>query len=159
VQLRQLLNKAYTILLRLCQRVSWNIDDMKCRAQGILLIDNSLHREEIDHSTKGLFNTHRQLEKQGMRPQTFLHHGDSPEEISPGTMEFVDKSNARHMIFFGLAPDGLSLRFDPADSAEKPYCAVQDPQAPFDFSGKIDMARGINDVDKMITPETGRSSG
>src|SRR5215471_17779494 len=93
-----------------------------------------------------------------MCPQTFTHHINSAQKISPRAIKFIDKSNARDMIFLSLAPYGFRLWLNSSYSTEKSHCAIQHSQASLDFSRKVHMTRGINDINEITTPETGRSS-
>jgi hypothetical protein len=48
------------------------------------------------------------------------------------------------------------LRLDSGDCAEDRDRAIEHAQAALDFDGEIDVSRGINDIDAVIAPETGR---
>jgi hypothetical protein len=48
------------------------------------------------------------------------------------------------------------LRLNPLHGVKHCHSSVEYPKRPFDLNRKIDMARGINDIDPMVSPETGR---
>jgi hypothetical protein len=76
-----------------------------------------------------------------------------------GTIHLVDECNARHAVLICLTPYGLRLRLYASDGAEKRNSSVKDAKRAFYLDGKIYVARGIDDLDLMVTPCAGGSSG
>jgi len=70
-----------------------------------------------------------------------------------------DEANARHAVLVGLAPDGFRLGLDAGDRVEHGDRAVEHAQRALDFSGEVDVARRVDDVDAVIAPEAGRRGG
>src|SRR5207253_5195544 len=69
-----------------------------------------------------------------------------------GAVELVDKTDTRHAVLIGLAPDGFRLRLDSGNSVEYRYSSVQHAQAALDFHREIDVTWRVNDVDSVIDP-------
>ena len=63
------------------------------------------------------------------------------------------------MILIRLSPDRLGLGLDAALSAKNCNRTVKNSQGALDLNGEIDVTRGVDDVDTVVLPETGRSSG
>jgi len=55
-------------------------------------------------------------------------------------VHLIDEHDARHMIFVGLAPNGLCLRFDALIAVENANRAVEHAQRTLDLDGEVDMA-------------------
>ncbi len=91
----------------------------------------------------------------GIGAQNRAYLAEHAEKIRPGAVHLVDKADARHLVFAGLAPDRLGLRLDSAHRAEQADGAVQDAQAAFHLDGEIDVSGGVDDVDLVLAPDTG----
>ena len=128
---------------------------VKPRPKRILLPDQGLMLNQIDHTRHGIFCADRQLENQRPRPQPVLDLIDHPMKVRTDTIQFVDKNNTRHAVFVRLPPHGLRLWFDPANPTEDDNGAVQHAQAALHLGGKIHMAGRINDIDLMVVPVAG----
>src|SRR5262249_113262 len=66
---------------------------------------------------------------------------------------------SRDAVFIGLAPYSFRLRLNAMHCVEYGDSAIQHAQRPLDFSGKVYVPGGINDVDANIAPETSRGGG
>ena len=75
-----------------------------------------------------------------------------PFERRTGTVHFVDKPKTRHVETIGLAPHGFGLRLDAGHRIQHHDGPVQDTQRTFHFKSKIDVARGVDEVDQMVFP-------
>ena len=105
------------------------------------------------------FGADRNLQDQRGGAQAVLDHFDGAEEIRADAVHFVDETDARHAVFISLAPHRLGLRLDTGDAVEHRDGAIQHPERALDFNRKVDMARGVDDVNTVIAPETGGSGG
>jgi hypothetical protein len=67
-------------------------------------------------------------------------------KISAYTVHFIDECDSGNVVFVGLSPDGFRLRFYASNRIKYGNCAIQNSQRTFDFHGKINMARSVDDV-------------
>jgi len=88
-----------------------------------------------------------------------MHHFYGPEEVRAHAVHLVDKSQAWNVVFIGLPPDCFGLGFHATDRAKQCDCPIKDSQGAFDFNCKVDVPGGVDNVDPMVFPETGRSGG
>ena len=56
------------------------------------------------------------------------------------------------MIAICLTPDGFTLRFNTFDRTEDHHTPIKHSQTSLDFGGKINMPRGVNDIDHVFLP-------
>ncbi len=89
--------------------------------------------------------------------QTIANHADRAPEVGAGAIHLVDEADAGHAVLVGLVPDGLRLGLHAGHAIKYHYATVQHAQAALHFHGEIHVARGIDDVDAMVAPETGGS--
>jgi len=62
------------------------------------------------------------------------------------------------MILISLTPNGLRLRLNATLCAKDGNRTVENTKRTLNFNGKVNVTRGINDVDTVTLPETGGSS-
>ena len=126
----------------------------------VVLIDFSLHFQQVNHAHKVGFGTDGQLQRHGIGMQPLLHHVHHAEEIRAGDIHFVDVRHAGNMILGGLMPHGFRLGLNAAFRTENSYRTVQYPQRALNFHGKVHVAGGVNDVNLVIPPKArgGRGS-
>src|SRR5207247_7690480 len=70
-------------------------------------------------------------------------------KIGASAVHFVDERDARDFVFGGLTPDGFGLRLYAGDTTEHGDGTVQHAHGALNFSGEIDVAGGIDDVDPV----------
>ena len=58
-----------------------------------------------------------------------------------------------------LVPHRFRLRLDTADGTKDRDRAIEDAQRALHFRGEVDVARGVDNVDAVVPPETGRGRG
>src|SRR4051794_1997564 len=73
-----------------------------------------------------------------------------PVKIGSHAIHLIDERDARNIILVGLAPDGLRLRLHASNCIKNSNRAVQHAKGPLNFSGKIHVPRGINDIDTLL---------
>ena len=78
------------------------------------------------------------------------------KKVRAGAVHLVYEADARDIVFGGLVPDCLGLRFHAADRAEEPDCAVQDAQRALDLHSEVHVAGSVDDVDHVLVPDAGR---
>ncbi len=77
---------------------------------------------------------------------------DDAERVGAGAVHLVDERQARHVVALHLAVDGHRLRLHAADRAEHQDGAVEHAEAALDFDGEVDVARGVDQVDRVVFP-------
>ena len=82
---------------------------------------------------------------------------DAAVEVGAGAVQLVDEADPRHAVLVGLTPHRLGLRLDAGDTVEHGDGAVEDAQRALDLDGEVDVAGGVDDVDRGGL-STGRSS-
>ena len=80
-------------------------------------------------------------------------HVDAAVELGADAVELVDEADPRYGVAVGLAPDRLGLRLDPGDPVEHGDGAVEDAQRALHLDGEVDVARGVDDVDRVAVPQ------
>src|SRR5262249_11252484 len=78
--------------------------------------------------------------------------GDGVGEVGADNVHLVDERQARNFVLVRLPPDGFRLGFDALLSIEDNHGTVEHAQTPFDFRGKINVTRRINEIDRAIAP-------
>ena len=95
------------------------------------------------------------LDDQRRRLELVAHLLHDALELGAHAVHLVDERDAWDAILVGLAPHSFRLRLDAADRAKHGDRAVEDAQAALHLNGEIDVARGVDDVDAVVAPETG----
>ena len=75
--------------------------------------------EELNDTGEFVALTDRQLKRQRICIEAFLHHLNGARKIRADSVHLIDEGNARYPVAFRLMPDCLGLRLYAADSAEK----------------------------------------
>ena len=125
---------------------------------GVVVVDRLL-RVEVHEADEVLLFADGDDDGHGVGAERVLHLADHGEEVRAGAVELVDEGDAGHVVFFGLAPDGLRLRLDAADAAEERDGAVEDAQRALDLGGEVHVAGGVNQVDAVVAPVAGGGGG
>ncbi len=95
----------------------------------------------------------------GLGIEAFAEGIDGMLEIGAHLINFVDKTNSRHAVLIGLTPDFFRLRLHPMNCVKYRHSAIQNTQRPLHFSGEIDVARGVNNIDANVAPGAGGGGG
>ena len=93
------------------------------------------------------------------RAEALAEHPLDAEEVCAVDVHLVDVCDAGDVILVRLAPHRLGLGLDAALCAERRNGAVQNAQRTLDFDGEVDVAGGIDDVEAVALPDTGRRGG
>ena len=127
------------------------------RSLGFAIEIHGLHGDQVDHTAKaagirdGTF-TDRQLNGNGVSPQSLRNLIEDSFEPSPNAVHLVDKTDAGNMVFVSLPPDGFALSLHPFDGTEDNDTTIENSQASFDFGRKVNVPRCIDDVDRVAIP-------
>ncbi len=79
-------------------------------------------------------------------------------EIRAGSIEFVDKTNARHFEIIRVAPVCFGLWFYSGNSIKYSNSPIEHTHGALHLNGKIDVSWGINQIHAVIFPVTGCGS-
>ncbi len=119
-------------------------------------VDLGLHLDQVHQAHEAGLGADGDLDRHGVGLEPLLHHADHAEEVRAHDVHLVDVSQAGHVVLVGLAPDRLGLGLDAALGAEDAHGAVQHAQGALDLHGKVHVARGVDQVDLVAAPFTGR---
>ena len=85
------------------------------------------------------------------------------QEVSAYAVVLVDECDAGNAVALGLTPHGFRLRLNAGNGVEDGDGAVENAQRALDFSGEVDVAGGVDDLEAIglaiFLPEAGRSGG
>ncbi|OPX97908.1 MAG: hypothetical protein A4E60_03146 [Syntrophorhabdus sp. PtaB.Bin047] len=129
------------------------------KAQTVLVVPHHLLFDDINDAYELVTVLERYLEGKRVCPEDVTHHGRALVEVCSGPVHLVDETDAGDTVAVRLSPDGFGLRFDTFDAGKKGDRSVEDAQRPADLYGKIDMPRGVYDIDAMVAPEAGGRGG
>jgi hypothetical protein len=107
------------------------------------LIDN------VDDAFEIILRPDGQENGVGVGAEFFAHVLEGVLEIRARAVHLIDKGDAGHAVFGGLAPDGFGLGLHARHAAEDGDGAVEHAHGTLDFGGEIDVARGVDDIDAM----------
>ena len=131
----------------------------KLQQPVVVLPGQAFHGQEVNDAGKLRFPAHRQLHGDRAGLQFFPHLLQDGGKVAAQAVHFVDEGQAGNMVAVGLVPDGFRLRLNAADGAENGHHAVENPQAPLHFNGKVNVSRRINNGDRMLFPAAGGGGG
>ena len=115
----------------------------------IVVVDLSLHIDQVDDALKGVFLADGQLDRHAVGVQTVVQHLDAAEEVGAHGIHLVDVNHTGDLVLVRLAPDSLGLGLNAALRGQNGDRTVQNAQRALDLDGEVDVARGVDDVDTM----------
>ncbi len=125
----------------------------------LVLVDDRLHRDEVDDAEEVALGADRQLDRHRVRAEAVDHRLHALVEVGADAVHLVDVGDPRHVVLVGLAPDGLRLRLDAGDGVEQRDRAVEHAQRALDLDREVDVAGRVDDVDAVVLPLRGRRGG
>ena len=125
----------------------------------LVSVNNCLHLYQVDQTFESIFSTDRYLNCNCICTQAIFHHLNNIEEISAGGIHLIYISDTGYIVFFRLTPNRFGLGFNAAFGAEYGHGTIQYTQGTFNFYGEVNVPRGVDDVNGMAFPMTGRSCG
>ena len=123
------------------------------------LVDDRLHRDQINNALELLLHADRQLDDHRPRPESLADHVHAAPEVGSGPVQLVDKADTRDRVAIRLSPDRLRLGLDARNAIEDDDRTVQDAQAALDLNSEVHVPGRIDDVDSVIVPEARCSCG
>ncbi len=119
-----------------------------------------LFAEQVNNPLEIVLQTDRKLHQHGITAELAAELLDHFLRVAAGAVHLVDERQAWHAIAPHLAVDGQRLGLHAAHRAEDENGPVQDAETALDLDGKIDVARGIDQVDVVAVPlHRGRRTG
>ena len=155
VELDRGLDQRMAEFLRLRLEIGGNFLVVVLGAEALVLPDDRLHAQEVDHALEAGLRADRQLDADRTAADLGLDLVDAAKEIGADLVHLVDEHDARNAVFVGLAPDRLRLRLDALVAVEHAHRAVEHAQAALDFDGEVDVAGRVDDVEALVMPESG----
>src|SRR5450759_885330 len=107
VGLAGLLDEDVAVVLGLVQQVGRDVLDHVLGAEGLVLVADRPHADQVDDAGEALFRTEGQLDRHRVGPQLALDLLQRAAEVGAHAVHLVDEADARHAVLVGLAPDGL----------------------------------------------------
>ncbi len=148
-------------LLGLFDEACGDFVDFIVGAHGLVMPEDSLHGDEVDHTLECLFSTDRNLDGARVGTEHVLELAYYFEEVCARTVHLVDITDTGHVVFVGLTPYGLALGFYTAHSTESGNGTVEHAERTLHFDCEVDVSRGVDQVDLIfivvIFPECGGS--
>src|SRR5208337_4244808 len=122
--------------------------------------EDSLAFDQVDHALEVRLGPDRQLERYRRQVELGLELLDHVGRIGAGAIHLVDEGDSWDGIPLHLAIDGDRLRLDASHGAEDQHSSVEHAERPLDLDGEVDVARSVDDVDRLVVPvDSGRSRG
>ncbi len=144
------------VFLRLREKILRNLLFLVCSALRLFVVEVGFHLDQIDDTGKQVTATDRKLDRHRVGAKPFAHHRNDVVKIGPHTVHLVDKSDTRDLILVCLPPDRLRLGLNTTHRTKNTNGAVENPKAPFDFNGEVNVSRRVDDVHSMVVPESSR---
>ena len=119
--------------------------------------DNRLLVNEVNKAPKIAFTANRNLNWHWNGAQAITNHFHCAPEISANAVHLIYKTDTRNIILIRLTPYCFRLGFNACNRIKDNNASVQYAQRAFDFSGEVNVAWRVNDIDALIKPETGCS--
>lgn len=126
---------------------------------GLAAVGLGVHLDQVDHAHEVGLGADRQLKNYRNHVQTLADGVDSVREGGAGAVQLVHVADTWNVVAAGLTPNGHRLRLNAGDAVENGYCTVENTERTLHLDGEVDVSWGVNNVDLVVVPETGGSSG
>ena len=147
-----------TVMLGVGFHLSRNFEHFVLGAEGFLFEDEGLHLDEVDDAFELIFGTDGKLKRNSVLAEFLFDLVHDGHEVRADAIHLVDERKSWNTVLIGLAPHGLRLRLDTANRTENADSAVEDAQRALYLDREVDVARRIDDIDAVVTPERSRGS-
>ena len=139
-----------------------NLADLIVITNGLVIeIVVSLIINKVHDTFELVFGSDRENDRERRSAEMLLDLGTNGQEVGTRTVHLIDVTDTRHVVFVGLTPNGLRLGLHTAYGTERGDSAVQHAERTLHLDRKIDVSRGIDQVDlilvALVLPESGRS--
>ena len=126
---------------------------------SIFLVGVGLHIDKVDDTTDVFFKTDWKVNGESILRETLVNRVERLVEVATDLVNFVNKTEAWHAVFGSLAPNSFGLSFDTHLTVENGNSTIEHTKRAFYFGGKVDVARGIDNVNFVTFPSGGNSCG
>ena len=148
------------VLLGLLGHVGRDLDGVVLLAElGFGAPHLGVHLHQVDDAGEVALRADRQLDRNHVGAEALFHGAHREVEVGAQLVHLVDEADAGDVVLVGLAPHLLGLRLDTLFAVEHRHRAVEHAQRTLHLDGEVDVAGGVDDVDLVVAPETGRRSG
>ena len=154
--LEQLLAVLFSLLLQLGRDL---LDGAIGTNLGLAAPGDGLHVDQVDDAVEVILSADRQLHNQRLSAEAVDDGLNGEVEVSAQLVHLVDEADTRDVVLSSLAPHLLGLRLHTFLTVEDSNSAIENTQGALNLNGEVHVARGVNDVDLVVVPETGHSSG
>ena len=148
----------YMILFSLVFHVVRNINNRNILAH-VIVVNVSLHLYQVDQTLKESLGADWQLDRNCITFQTVMDHVQNIVEVCTHDVHLIYIDHSWNAIFISLAPYSFGLWFNTALSTHYCYRTVEDAQGTLYLYCKVNVSRSIDDVDAVVLPVAGCSSG
>ena len=149
VQLADFFNQLGTIKLGIVRHISRDINNGNVLAL-LIVVDVGFHLEQINDSLKFIFLSNGKLNADGILTKSCFNHFYRIVEISTQDVHLVDERHTGYIVGVSLTPNIFRLRLYTALRTEHAYGAVQYTKGTLYLNRKVNVTRGINDIDTML---------
>ena len=125
----------------------------------IVIINAGIHLYEIDYASEIRFGADRELDGNCITFESVMHHFENMKEVRAHDIHLVDVYHTRYVVMISLSPNRFGLRLNAALGTQYCHTSVEYTERTLDLNGKVNVTRGINDIDAGIAPVTGSSRG
>ena len=136
-------------------KLSWNLIK-RLRVNHALCILFEVPRRvgnKVNETPEVGLGTHRNLCRNCGSGQTLFHGLDGVEEVGAHAVKLIDERDTRHVVLGCLTPNRLGLWLDARNGVKDGNGTVEDAKRTLDLSGKVNVTRGVDDLDNVVLPE------
>ena len=154
---RRLLHELFTVLF--CKRLHVLGNGLLTEIlTQIVVVDLRFHADKVDDPAEIFLFSDGKFDRNGVCAEALLDHLFDAVKIRAVNIHFVYIRNAGHPVGIRLTPNGFRLGLDAALCAERSHRAVKHAQRTLDFYRKVNVSRGIDDIETVSFPNAGRRS-
>src|SRR6266849_6877781 len=133
-----------------------NIGGLILRANRLVLPNDGFHGDQIHHSSKLVFLSNGDLNRDWLGVEALAEGIDGMLEISTHLVDLVNETNSRNAVLVRLPPYFFRLRLHSVHRVKYSNGAVEHAQRSFHLGRKVNVAGRIDNVDADVAPSTGR---
>ena len=120
----------------------------------VISVGVRLHVDQVNDAIDILFKSDRDVNRKGLRRQAVVNRFERFPEVTTSLVNLIDKADTWHAVLVRLAPNRLRLRLNAHLAVEHRNRAVKHAKRTLHLGRKVDVTRGVNDVDLVVFPET-----
>ena len=159
VLLGRALDHFLAVLLRLLDHVGGNLLRRDRLAEGLHVVAEGLHRDEVDNAAERLAGADRQHHRHGVCAELALHLVHDGVEVRAHAVHLVDERDLRHLVLLALAPHLLGLRLHAADRAVEGDRAIEDAERTLHLGREVHVSGSVDQGEAVGAPHHARGGG